>query len=462
MTQGNAVTIKLADLLPLRPPPALAADLPAVRAAELLREWHVEMLPVAGQAGRIWVLDAEGGAVQRMISSDLPAGYILTAADLTYCPPALAQQVWQGFSPQQQGLLSTLAHQVAQHGAGTVAVVGGAVRDMLLGSLPVIDLDLVLVGQEVEPLARQLAGHYGAGLSVHAAYGNATLHLPQITLDLISARMERYPVAGRPPEVWPATLSQDLARRDFSLNALALVLTPAGVRLHDPVGGLADLQARTLRPLHAQSFHEDASRLVRAARLAARLSLRAHPDLLAQVEAALEVAASTPRLWAEVRLSLSEPQPGRVLTLLAEWGAKGLLPARSAELLSSLDRLSPRASDLVYAAALLSLAPQPAALAERLGLGKRPLALLERAESGKAFAPLSPETALRGALFPARAVSSSLTGRDLLALGLPAGPVLGQALAYLQTLRRTGALQTPDDERRAASAWWRQKVEGEG
>ncbi|MBO8652707.1 CCA tRNA nucleotidyltransferase, partial [Staphylococcus aureus] len=80
------------------------------------------------------------------------------------------------------------------------------------------------------------------------------------------------------------TLADDLRRRDFGLNALALLVGVDGsVTLLDEVGGLDDLRGRVLRPLHPRSFHEDASRLVRGARLAGRLGLAAHPELLRQL-----------------------------------------------------------------------------------------------------------------------------------------------------------------------------------
>lgn len=435
--------------LPLAAPPTLPAPLAPAEALGQLRAWHVPALP-ASVAGWAWVEEGEEASLRALPSAGWQAWQVSGGAallgppDLSCGPPALARQLWDGLAPSQRGVFAALTALTAQRGTGSVAVVGGALRDLLLGREQSPDLDLVVVGQPVAPLADALAKRYGVNCSFHAAYGNATLHLPGLTTDLVSARLERYPSPGAAPEVWPATLSQDLLRRDFALNALALRLTPAGPALHDPAGGLADLAGGWLRPLHPQSLREDASRLLRAARLAARLDLRAHPALLAQVPAALQHAEQTPRLWQELRLSLSEPQPGRVLRLLQSWGAQSLSSERAADLLQALDALPTRPPDIVYAAALLRAAPQ---LGPRLNW-PRAQALLTRALSDRSFAPASPEGLLRAALFAPS--YPSLRAADLLELGFTPGPRLGEALRQLVTLRRAGMLRGPDDERRAA------------
>lgn len=476
----------LADLMPLQPL-RLPASHSAAQVQAFLQEWH--LAGVLDDAGGAWLRAKHGGVLRLpvpvplpVLPADLPlsadglaagvlAGPVVVEAPIGHpigqvllaeqdgrcAPDDLAAQVWQGFTAAQRALLLDIHAGLRLGGAGTLAVVGGAVRDLLLGQ-PVTDLDVVLVGQAVEPLFRRLQAAVGAG-SYHPQYGNATLTLHGSSLDLVSARMERYPQPGAAPQVYPATLAQDLWRRDFGLNALALVVSGSGVRLHDPTGGLDDLYARLLRPLHAHSLHEDASRLVRGARLAARLGLSAHPSLLAQVGAALQVAAQTPRLWAELRLALGEARPGQVLRVLEDWiveggGAAELLPAGAAALLQRLDALAVRPPDVVYAAALLSLSADPATLAERLGLGVRPLGLLERVASDKVYVQDSPEGVLRQLLYPPR--YPPLTGRDLLEWGFVPGPELGQALHHLAALRRAGQLASREDERRAALAWYAQ------
>ncbi|WP_407568905.1 CCA tRNA nucleotidyltransferase [Deinococcus altitudinis] len=352
--------------------------------------------------------------------------------------------VWNGLPQDARTLLTTL-RRLAPPGV-RLALVGGAVRDLLLGQGSASpDLDIVLQGGDVAELARQI----GVPFSFHAAYGNATLHLPGgLYADLVSARQERYPVAGGPPTPRPGSLEEDLARRDFTVNAAALELPGEGVyRLLSVPDMQADLQARVLRPLHDRSFHEDASRLVRGARLAARLGLYAHPELLAQVPAALDIAAQTPRLSAELRLLLEEPLPGRAARVLEAWGASGLLPAGAADLLERLDAAPGEKPRTLYAAALLSLSGHADDL-NNLRLGQRPAELLARARSAQVWAAGSPEAALQ-TLLGLTPPYAPLQGRDLLELGLKAGPEVGQTLAWLAAGRKAGRYASTEDERRA-------------
>ncbi|WP_407540040.1 CCA tRNA nucleotidyltransferase [Deinococcus radiomollis] len=366
-------------------------------------------------------------------------------APLDPTPPEL----WNGLPETARTLLTTL-RRLAPPGA-RLALVGGAVRDLLLGQGSASpDLDIVLEGGNVQALAQQV----GAAFSFHAVYGNATLHLPGgLYADLVSARRESYPVAGGPPAPRPGSLEDDLARRDFTVNAAALELLGEGTcRLLSLSHLPEDLQARKLRPLHARSFHEDASRLVRGARLAARLELHAHAELLAQVPAALQIAAQTPRLASELRLLLEEPLPGRAARVLEDWGASGLLPAGAANLLERLDAVLEQAalgqnSRTLYAAALLSLSDRADDL-NALGLGQRPAELLARARNAQVWAAGSPEATLQ-ALLGLTLPYTPLQGRDLLGLGLKAGPEVGRTLTWLAAGRKAGRYASAEDERRA-------------
>ena len=357
-----------------------------------------------------------------------------------------AAQVWSQLQPQDRAWLRELARRA---GPDTeLALVGGAVRDALLGRTP-LDLDIVVAGQDSQGV-ETLALASGLPFVFHPAYGNATLTLPDGRgADLVRARRERYPQPGHNPEPLPGTLADDLRRRDFGLNALALRLRGDGApELLDVVGGLRDLERRELRPLHPRSLHEDASRLVRAARLAARLGLHAAPELRAQVPDALAQAEYTPRLWAELRLLLAEPRPGQAARVLDGWGAGTLLPGLP--LLGALDARQDAGTPVspgTYAAAVLSAAPDPALLAGRLGVGERPAALLARALSDRSFAPGTPELLLRELLRPQS--YPPLTGREVVALGVTPGPAVGRALAHLAGLRQAGAVRSAEEERAA-------------
>lgn len=473
----------LAPWLPSQPPPTLLLS-QLGQAAALMATWQLPALAVLDEASRVLGVvtqarpqDLQAAAVlsssatlaeARAALQDAAAlavvdaqhhfAALLTSSDLALpAEAALAQRVWQALRPADQQLLTQLSKRVS---SGQVALVGGAVRDALLGltsqELTPLDLDMVVVGAAVESLVQNM----GAAFVFHPTYQNATLTLPSLiatddsasqrSADVVSARMERYTSAGASPQPHAGTLSQDLRRRDFSLNALALVMTANGPQLYDPMSGLADLAARVLRPLHAQSLTDDASRLIRGARLAARLDLVAAPELLAQVPQALSVADQTPRLDAELRLILSEPRPSKVAELLHIWGAGALLPD-SLGVLTALDALQQRPSEAVYAAGLLSGAADPQVWAERLALGPRPLALLERSLSTEYVAAGSPEATLRGVLRPEAYIP--LIGKDVMYLGVKAGPQIGAALAYLADLRNAGSVQSRDDELAALHAY---------
>ncbi|MGM9321272.1 CCA tRNA nucleotidyltransferase [Deinococcus aquaticus] len=362
-----------------------------------------------------------------------------------------ARAVWEALRPEDRAWLLTVA---AQAGPGGAALVGGAVRDALLGVTP-LDLDVVIPDADVAALAA------GTGLPFvfHPAFGNATVTLPDgRAADLVRARREVYPVPGGNPLPQPGSLTDDLRRRDFSLNALALRFFPDGrAELLDVTGGLEDLRARVLRPLHTDSLREDASRLVRGARLAARLGLSAAPELLSQVPAALDMAGRTPRLWAELKLLLHEPRPGQAAARLRDWGAASLLP--NTALLDALDARRDAGATLsmnAYAAALLHAAPDPEALAARLDLGTRPAALLARALSDTFYPDGTPERELRALLRPG--AHEPLTGKDVLALGVPPGRGVGEALAHLAGLRRAGTLGSAEAERAALKAFLETKA----
>src|SRR3954452_22209108 len=138
--------------------------------------------------------------------------------------------------------------------AGTpIYLVGGAVRDLLLGQERT-DLDIAVEG-DASALGRRLGGE----IRTHERFATATVHTDGLELDLATARSESYPEPGALPEVRPATLTDDLARRDFTLNAMAVPLA-GDPELIDPHGGLADLERGTLRVLHERSFVDDPTR----------------------------------------------------------------------------------------------------------------------------------------------------------------------------------------------------------
>src|SRR5262245_10321848 len=152
-----------------------------------------------------------------------------------------------------------------------VSLVGGAVRDLLLRR-PVRDLDMVLEG-DAPGFAAELARRLDARPLVHERFGTATLELPDgARLDVASTRKEGYAYPGALPTVsLGASLEEDLARRDFTIHAIAAELSPRSRKLTDPFGGRADLAARRLRFLHPGSPTDDPTRAFRAVRYGNRL-----------------------------------------------------------------------------------------------------------------------------------------------------------------------------------------------
>src|SRR5829696_5848037 len=197
-----------------------------------------------------------------------------------------------------------------------VHVVGGAVRDALMRRVP-RELDFVVEG-DAAAVARRAARALGGEALFHDRFGTATVRSPRAVFDVVSARSETYERPGALPHVRVgATIDEDLARRDFSVNAIALRLADGALREWE--GAQADLAAGRLRVLHERSFDDDPTRLLRLARYAARLGFVAEERTDALAAAAVAGGAvetvTGSRLGAELRLLLGEPQPPALLEL---------------------------------------------------------------------------------------------------------------------------------------------------
>lgn len=221
---------------------------------------------------------------------------------------------------------SELLAAAREHG-GRVELVGGAVRDVMLGLRP-RELD-VTVSTRVELLASALAQRLDAELTLHERFGTAVVRGAHANIDLAAMRAESYPSPGALPDVRPGSPQEDLERRDFSVNAIAVALTgehPGSVR--SVAGALEDLSARRLRVLHDASFRDDPTRILRLARYATRLGFDIDPHTAALAAAALAGGAlstvSGQRLGAELRIAFAEPDP---LSPLAELDRMGVFAA---------------------------------------------------------------------------------------------------------------------------------------
>ena len=303
-----------------------------------------------------------------------------------------------GISPD---LLSTVQVAARECGVARLALVGGAVRDGLLHhehrapwrGLP--DLDFVVEGSAAA-LAETLQTRCGVErvpeLRVHEAYGTVELMLDGVLLDLASARQEHYPAPGFNPVVEPGDLAQDLARRDFTVNALALELPvqpPAASALQasfvlDLHGGQAHLAHRQLAFLHDGSVADDPTRVIRASRYGARLGFSLAPEASHQISSTLRSwpwgwrigdapeqapPALATRMRMELELLFAREPWRQALQLLQAWGGLALLdPAlqqdpRLLRRLAQAQRLG-----LPLLTALVAGAADPVALAARLQL----------------------------------------------------------------------------------------------
>jgi tRNA nucleotidyltransferase (CCA-adding enzyme) len=341
---------------------------------------------------------------------------------------------------------------VAEAAPAPVYLVGGAVRDLLL-SRGRADIDLVVVGD-----AAELAERLGAEWTEHERFGTAKAVLDGHRVDIAAARAESYAEPGALPRVEPAPdIETDLARRDFTINAMAIPLrgTPD---LIDPHAGRADLEAGLLRILHPGSFRDDPTRALRAARYAARFDLEPEPETAALlVEADLETV-SADRRAAALRRIAAEPEAVRALALLAEWGLVefrdgGLaLAARVADLLADppWEGFASR-TDAILAAALgplgaaeglAALAPDRPSEAVEAVAGRDPLELALARAMGAEW--------LDRYLLDWRGVSLEIDGDDLIAAGIPEGPAVGHGLKGALRRKLDEGLSGRDRELEAA------------
>ena len=368
-------------------------------------------------------------------------------------------------------------------------LVGGPVRDHLL-DLPVNDLDISVVG-DAPALAARLAESTGGRLTVHPRFGTATVAVQGVAVDLVTARRETYRTPGALPDVQAGDIFDDLARRDFTVNAMALPLTDDTATPLDPHGGRSDLRDRVIRILHPASFRDDPTRIIRAIRYAARLDFQLAGDTRTELKAALDASAlstvSGDRLRHELDRLFREsnplpalrqaedlgvltalhpalsvghipaasgkdsPEPLLWLTLLVwplsasqstAFAARINAPADWARVIADTARLvgrlpqldEPNLSPSRVCALLDGLAPETLAAAGMLGSGSTAAYIRRYLETWWSVAPI-------------------LRGTDLLELGVAPGPAIGETLRALRKARLDGITQTRQDEEDLARQW---------
>lgn len=240
----------------------------------------------------------------------------------------LREQMHAALTAAQRALVRDIATLGAESGVG-LYIVGGFVRDLLLGGA-VREVDLVVEGDAIG-FTQTVASRMGGRVTPHRRFGTAKWRMPRelatacgwTVLDFVMARSESYARPAALPVVKKAAIRDDLLRRDFTINTLAICLDTerAGVVL-DLCGGAADLQQRLINVLHPRSFEDDPTRMLRAVRFAERLGCELEPATLGLFEPACAhvVALSGDRLRHELQLIFEERHAANMLTRLDGFG----------------------------------------------------------------------------------------------------------------------------------------------
>ncbi len=399
---------------------------------------------------------------------------------------ALVKRLWRQLpEAEHRGLQAAVS--VAERRNTDLYLVGGAVRDLLL-KLPVVDIDLV-VEDDAIAVAGALGKRLGAKVVVHRRFGTAVVKGEGLRLDLARARTELYKVPGALPTVRPAMLGDDLGRRDFTINAMALRLSgPRTGELIDLHGGERDLAAARVRILHHESFQDDATRIFRALRYAGRLGFqierstalclrrdRSYIDAISgtRVRRELERIAVEERVGEIVRLAfrhgvldvvhpvLGNDGTGRkatrelttlaishrdsVLLCLLLAGAAATDIEGVTGRLALTGRQAKAVSGVVALQSLLAELGRPGLKASRAVelLGPHPV------EAVEAIALLSSRRVAaraRSYLEELRFVRPVLRGSDLERLGIGSGPKVGLMLRALLAAKLDSEVRTRDDE----------------
>jgi len=335
-----------------------------------------------------------------------------------------------------------------------VYLVGGAVRDLLLGHRRA-DVDLMVEGD-----ATALAAELGGANSEHDRFGTVKVDVDGHEVDIAGARTEHYERPGALPTVTPtASIEEDLARRDFTINAMAIPLQ-GEARLIDPFGGRRDLEQGLLRVLHDRSFVDDPTRAIRASRYASRFGFGLEPkteELLRQTDL---TTVSADRRRTELERLAAEAEAGAGFELLGEWGLIDLRPG-GIELLQAVDSLLqaphwaeivPRERALVAAAlgppgaeeVLASMwVPKPGEgveLAER----RDPVELVLARAMGAGW--------LDNYLTSWRRIGLEIDGDDLIAAGVEQGPAIGRGLRAARHKKLEGEISGREEELATALA----------
>jgi tRNA nucleotidyltransferase (CCA-adding enzyme) len=451
---------------------------------------------------RTLVTSAEDGRVAVLRADELVG--VVSRADLLRALEGSAPRPHERAESISEELRSStrllrIADAVAELGgrADGVYVVGGTIRDILLGEAS-FDVDIAVEGDAIA-FAYALAGALGGRATPHQRFGTAIVsYADGERIDVVTTRTEFYDSPGALPTVERAGLREDLFRRDFTINAMAASLGADDFgRLIDPYGGRADIDARVLRVLHNLSFIDDPTRIFRGIRYEARHGFRFEEHTARLLRGCIEMGLvgdlSSSRLRDELAALLEDPGAAAGIRRLGELGADraihlhlrgddetAALFSRAAALrdelgvdvpswrigLSALardmtsdeaydwlDRLTLRRRDSDLIVGAVSVAPR---IVERLR--SEALAPAQVVALADPFAPDAPLFALaledrpelRAYFDRLRDVRLEIGGADLIALGLPESPQIGEILGEIRKRKLNGELDGRDAELEAA------------
>ena len=395
----------------------------------------------------------------------------------------LAPLLEKRLTPKYLTLLRQVA-EVAHRASLPLFLVGGSVRDLLLAR-PATDLDLVVEGEASSLASLVVKGPEGRVVA-RSQFGTVKLKIKGLTVDLAATRRETYSRPGALPTVSSGSIRDDMSRRDFSINAMAIELSPSTWGdLSDPKGGRKDVEAGVIRVLHSKSFEDDATRILRALRYELRLGFQMEEETQSLLKTSLKYlnAIGGDRIRHELEHIFQEDRASEVLARAQELGVLSAIhPTLGKVSCLSLHGIEGQEKDdLLYLALLaypLSVEELPT-FAARLNmptrwtkvardtaevrelspeLGKahiRPSQVYDRlkdrsVEALKVCTLLAKEPEFREQLelfmSKLRYVKPSLDGEELLNLGVPRGPIVGKLLAELRRARLDGEVGSRQQE----------------
>ena len=392
-----------------------------------------------------------------------------------------------------------LAGEIAHTRGEKIYLVGGVVRDLLLGQAN-LDLDLVVEGNAIE-LAGRLKELNQGKVITHPRFNTAKLQWDKWSVDLATARAETYDKPGALPGVTPSSIDNDLSRRDFTINAMAISLNPGYYgQLVDPCGGRDDLKGKLIRVLHEKSFIDDATRVWRALRYEQRLDFHLERKTLTLLKRDIDMldTISNDRIRYEIECILEEKYPEKVFRRAEELDVLAKLhPALKGNgwLAAKFDQLrqlnQPPEVELYLAFLAYPLTSEEVEqFISRLNLPKSlaqtvrdTIAVKDKMRS-LAIPALSPSNIyhlLDGYSFPALVANSlatespvanqnirlflnklkgikvSLTGDDLKRMGIAPGPQIREVLELIHQARLNGRVNTRQDEEDLVRGWLAQR-----